>query len=157
VDGLDGYEAADSFLDTLSSEDLQRTIVKDQPVVYTAGSLMQRVIYHYWYHTGGILIRQMLGPARVRWNIDRSAIPAALMALGLIDHAQEQAEYQPRDGVLRFIDHIALVTTPVRKGYTWISRGHFSPTAAGIGDHGPGHQRAPAEQCIALAAFRRAD
>jgi len=55
--------AAYPYLDTLTSEQLQAPLVVDgQPVVYTIGSLLQRVIYHYWYHTGeNMAIRQMLG------------------------------------------------------------------------------------------------
>lgn len=58
-------QAADPFLDTLTSEMLQKPIYVDgQLVKYTAGSLLQRVIYHYWYHTGeNMAIRQMLGHA----------------------------------------------------------------------------------------------
>jgi uncharacterized damage-inducible protein DinB len=57
--------AADPYLDTLTSELLQEPLVVDgEPVVYTRGSLLQRVIYHYWYHTGeNMAIRQMLGHA----------------------------------------------------------------------------------------------
>ncbi len=56
-------DAADPFLDTFSTADLQRTVVIDgKPSVFTGGSMMQRVIYHYWYHTGeNLAIRQMLG------------------------------------------------------------------------------------------------
>lgn len=55
--------AADPFLDTLTTARLQEPIFVDgQRVEYTAGSLLQRVIYHYWYHTGeNLAIRQMLG------------------------------------------------------------------------------------------------
>ena len=55
--------AADPYLDTLTTGRLQAPIFVDgQVVVYTAGSLLQRVIYHYWYHTGeNLAIRQMLG------------------------------------------------------------------------------------------------
>ena len=55
--------AADPYLDTLTTGQLQAPIIVDgQVVVYTAGSLLQRVIYHYWYHTGeNLAIRQMLG------------------------------------------------------------------------------------------------
>ena len=44
---------------------------------FTFGSLMQRVIYHYWYHTGEIMsIRQLLGHANLPefvGNIDDEA------------------------------------------------------------------------------------
>ena len=58
-------EAADPWLDTLTTEDLylQRPFIIDgQQFELSFGSLMQRVIYHYWYHTGeNMAIRQMLG------------------------------------------------------------------------------------------------
>jgi len=58
-------ELADPFLDTLTTHQLQGTGCvddDDQQTLYTAGSLLLRLIYHYWYHTGEILaIRQMLG------------------------------------------------------------------------------------------------
>jgi hypothetical protein len=55
--------AADPWLDALTTLDLQRQVVIDgQPSAYLFGSLVQRVIYHYWYHTGeSMAIRQMLG------------------------------------------------------------------------------------------------
>ena len=55
--------AADPYLDTLTTERLQAPMLVDgQPAVYTVGSLLQRVIYHYWYHTGeNMAIRQQLG------------------------------------------------------------------------------------------------
>jgi hypothetical protein len=54
---------ADPFLDTLTTEKLQEIhYLDDQQTDYTAGTLLQRVIYHYWYHTGeNMAIRQMLG------------------------------------------------------------------------------------------------
>lgn len=54
---------ADPWLDTLTTEKLQQPIILEgQPSKYTLGTLMQRVIYHYWYHTGeNMAIRQMLG------------------------------------------------------------------------------------------------
>ena len=57
--------AADPFLDSLTSEDLLR-IQSFQTDTWSfttsTGNLMQRVIYHYWYHTGECMaIRQMLG------------------------------------------------------------------------------------------------
>lgn len=58
--------AADPWLDTLTSKELAaaRTITSPggQPSTRTYGSLMQRVLYHYWYHTGEVMaIRQLLG------------------------------------------------------------------------------------------------
>jgi uncharacterized damage-inducible protein DinB len=57
--------AADPWLDTLTSKKLQGHVIRDgQPTRYIFGSLLQRVIYHYWYHTGEIAaIRQNLGHA----------------------------------------------------------------------------------------------
>lgn len=54
---------ADPFLDTLTIQDLQEVrYLDDQQTDYTAGNLLQRVIYHYWYHTGeNAAIRQLLG------------------------------------------------------------------------------------------------
>ena len=54
---------ADPFLDSLTTQNLQEIhYLDDQQTDYTAGNLLQRVIYHYWYHTGeNAAIRQMLG------------------------------------------------------------------------------------------------
>jgi uncharacterized damage-inducible protein DinB len=50
---------ADPLLDTLTTPMLQTTNVEFQR---TTGSLLVRLIYHYWYHTGEIMaIRQLLG------------------------------------------------------------------------------------------------
>ncbi len=56
-------QLADPFLDTLTTEKLREIhYLDDQQTNYTAGNLLQRVIYHYWYHTGeNMAIRQMLG------------------------------------------------------------------------------------------------
>ena len=56
-------EAADPWLDTLTAEKLQEHVIRDgKPSRYIWGSLLQRVIYHYWYHTGeNAAIRQSLG------------------------------------------------------------------------------------------------
>jgi hypothetical protein len=56
-------QAADPWLDTLSTENLRQQVVIDgQPSGFLFGSLLQRVIYHYWYHTGeNMAIRQLLG------------------------------------------------------------------------------------------------
>jgi uncharacterized damage-inducible protein DinB len=58
-------QAADLWLDGLTTEGLQQHVVRDgKPSSYIFGSLLQRVIYHYWYHTGeAMAIRQMLGHA----------------------------------------------------------------------------------------------
>jgi uncharacterized damage-inducible protein DinB len=57
-------KAADPWLDSLTSDGLLQPFrkVDGQPGRTTYGSLMQRVIYHYWYHTGeNMAIRQSLG------------------------------------------------------------------------------------------------
>jgi uncharacterized damage-inducible protein DinB len=58
-------QAADPWLDNLTSEKLQEHVVRDgKPTRYIFGSLLQRVIYHYWYHAGeNAAIRQNLGHA----------------------------------------------------------------------------------------------
>lgn len=58
-------EAADPWLETLTTEKLQEQVITDnQPSDLIFGSLLQRLIYHYWYHTGeNMAIRQMLGHA----------------------------------------------------------------------------------------------
>jgi len=58
--------AADPWLDTLTNEKLCEshpvTPGKEQNGFFTFGNLLQRMIYHYWYHTGeNMAIRQMLG------------------------------------------------------------------------------------------------
>jgi hypothetical protein len=55
-------QAADPFLDTLTTADLLAEHPLDTPgSFFTAGNLMQRVIYHYWYHNGeNQAIRQAL-------------------------------------------------------------------------------------------------
>jgi uncharacterized damage-inducible protein DinB len=54
---------ADPFLDTLTTPQLLEVhSLDDQQIEFTPGNLLQRVIYHYWYHTGeNAAIRQMLG------------------------------------------------------------------------------------------------
>jgi DinB family protein len=56
-------EAADPFLDTLTTEKLQADLLRDgESVGQSFGSAMRRVTYHYWYHIGEIqATRQMLG------------------------------------------------------------------------------------------------
>ncbi len=57
--------AADPWLDTLTTEALvePRTyVINEHEIELTFGNLMQRVIYHYWYHTDeNVAIRQLLG------------------------------------------------------------------------------------------------
>jgi hypothetical protein len=56
-------QAADPWLDTLTTAKLQEHVVIDgQSSPYLFGSMLQRMIYHYWYHNGeNLSIRQMLG------------------------------------------------------------------------------------------------
>jgi uncharacterized damage-inducible protein DinB len=71
--------AADPWLDSLTSEILQQHFTRKdgKPGQRTFGSLLQRVIYHYWYHTGeNMAIRQLLGHTRLPQfvgNIDDKA------------------------------------------------------------------------------------
>lgn len=56
---------ADPWLDTLTTAKLQEPhplAVDGEQLSFTFGSLLQRVLYHYWYHTGeNMAIRQLLG------------------------------------------------------------------------------------------------
>lgn len=56
-------EAADPFLDSLTTATLQNDLLRDgKSVGQTVGSALRRMTYHYWYHIGEIqAIRQMLG------------------------------------------------------------------------------------------------
>ena len=60
-------DEADPWLDQLSSPRLSaRTISRGKPTQYVVGNLVQRVIYHYWYHCGeNQAIRQALGHVRL--------------------------------------------------------------------------------------------
>lgn len=55
--------AADRYLDTLTPEILTTHLEwKGQPMKESIGTMLQRVIYHYWYHLGeAMAIRQLLG------------------------------------------------------------------------------------------------
>ena len=70
--------AADPWLESLSTQKLQEQVMKDgKPLQRVFGNLLQRTIYHYWYHTGeNLAIRQMLGHTGLPdfvGNIDRQA------------------------------------------------------------------------------------
>ncbi len=55
-------KAVDPVLDTLTTELLQHEVKNRQGATRLIGSMVRRVTYHYWYHTGEIQsIRQMLG------------------------------------------------------------------------------------------------
>ena len=59
--------AADPWLDTLTSDDLERHVSSGGTELKRRyGDLVQRVIYHYWFHTGeSAATRQQLGHARL--------------------------------------------------------------------------------------------
>jgi hypothetical protein len=56
-------EAANPYLDTLTTETLQTDLLLNgEAVGQSRGSALRRITYHYWYHIGEIqAIRQMLG------------------------------------------------------------------------------------------------
>jgi uncharacterized damage-inducible protein DinB len=56
-------DAADSWLDGITNETLRSNVMIDgKPSELIFGSLLQRMMYHYWYHTGeNAAIRQQLG------------------------------------------------------------------------------------------------
>jgi hypothetical protein len=60
-------EAADPWLDNLTTETLSSNVISQgKPLARYYGNLLQRVIYHYWYHTGeNMAIRQLLGHRRL--------------------------------------------------------------------------------------------
>jgi hypothetical protein len=55
--------AADAYLDTLTPALLQTHFLRDgAQVPESVGTLLQRNLYHYWFHTGeAAAVRQMLG------------------------------------------------------------------------------------------------
>jgi uncharacterized damage-inducible protein DinB len=59
--------AADPWLDGVTSDDLEAHVISSgRPLQRRYGDLLQRVIYHYWYHTGETMaIRQQLGHTRL--------------------------------------------------------------------------------------------
>jgi uncharacterized damage-inducible protein DinB len=75
-------KAADPFLDTLTTAKLQEQVVKDGKLIQRYwGNLLQRVVYHYWYHTGE--------NAAIRQNLGHTNLP---QFVGSID---TQAPYRP--------------------------------------------------------------
>lgn len=71
-------KAADPWLDSLTTETLQQFIMHNgKPTQRMVGNLIQRTIYHYWYHTGeNMAIRQQLGHTKLGQfvgNIDDQA------------------------------------------------------------------------------------
>jgi hypothetical protein len=71
-------KASDPWLDTLTSVELQEhAFVEGKRTSRIFGNLIQRMIYHYWYHIGeNMSIRQLLGHGdlvQFVGNIDRQA------------------------------------------------------------------------------------
>lgn len=71
-------QAADPWLEAVTTEKLQEHVILDGQVSpFIFGSLLQRVLYHYWYHIGeSMAIRQMLEHANLPefvGNIDQEA------------------------------------------------------------------------------------
>jgi hypothetical protein len=56
---------ADVWLETLTTRKMQEMVVRDGKTTdLMYGNLLQRVIYHYWYHTGeNMAVRKILGHA----------------------------------------------------------------------------------------------
>ena len=59
--------AADPWLDTLTSKKLEQNVISNgKEIQRTFGNLLQRTIYHYWYHLGeNMAIRQNLGHTKL--------------------------------------------------------------------------------------------
>jgi DinB superfamily len=56
-------DLVDPYLDSLTSDTLEsRLVIDGQPHDETLGTMVQRVTYHYWFHTGeSQAVRQLLG------------------------------------------------------------------------------------------------
>ncbi len=56
-------KTTDPWLDSLTTDKLQENVIsRGKPIMKKFGNLVQRVIYHYWYHLGeNLAIRQSLG------------------------------------------------------------------------------------------------
>lgn len=70
--------AADKWLDGLTTKKLQQMVVLDgKETTRMYGNLLQRTIYHYWYHTGeNMAVRKILGHTGMGYfvgNIDGKA------------------------------------------------------------------------------------
>jgi uncharacterized damage-inducible protein DinB len=74
--------AADEYLDIVTPEILQTHFEwRGEPLKESAGTLLQRTIYHYWYHIGeSQAVRQLLG---------HTGLPEFVGDIG------EQAPYRP--------------------------------------------------------------
>jgi len=74
--------AADPWLDTLTAKKLQQNVIRDgKPIPRTWGSLLQRTIYHYWYHIGENMA--------IRQNLKHKNLPQ------FVDNIDRQAPYRP--------------------------------------------------------------
>ena len=70
--------AADPWLDSLTPKKLSQNVISNgKEIQRTYGNLLQRTIYHYWYHLGeNMAIRQNLGHTKLPQfvgSIDRKA------------------------------------------------------------------------------------
>ncbi len=67
----------DPWLDAITTERLQELVIRPGRPDTIMGSLLQRMLYHYWYHNGeNQAIRQMMGHHDLRvfvGNIDEEA------------------------------------------------------------------------------------
>lgn len=74
--------AADEWLDTATNERLRAPFNHPSGGVTNFGNLLQRVIYHYWYHTGENMA--------IRQNLQQSHLPE------FVGDLDELAPYQPQ-------------------------------------------------------------
>jgi hypothetical protein len=52
-------QAADIYLETLTPAMLETHLERDgRPISESVGTLLQRTLYHYWYHLGSEAVRQ---------------------------------------------------------------------------------------------------
>ena len=71
-------KVADQWLDSLTTKNLLQAVqIPGRKVTRMYGNLLQRVIYHYWYHTGeNMAVRKILGHTGMGYfvgNIDGRA------------------------------------------------------------------------------------
>jgi hypothetical protein len=89
-------EAADPWLDALTLATIQSPLSEG---FSSAGTFIQRVCYHYWYHLGeGMAVRQMLGHTRLPQyvgNID-----------GIAPYRPESIDRAPRISMVEFIEKV---------------------------------------------------
>jgi hypothetical protein len=76
-------DATDPYLATLTTATLQRVVKNRQGQDRIIGTMIRRVTYHYWYHTGEIQsVRQLLG---------HQDLP------GFVGPIDSEAPYRPED------------------------------------------------------------